>query len=129
MYNYYRKIMLITPSVLPYIVVLVTYKLKRCIKKECCKQCRYVKFKGTMTKWPVQNLTHRTTQNTYHHDATDILKKKIIFFIYIFLNELSKMLSYRLGTVNDFHWGFKHVLILQVYYLIVFICTLFCFLC
>ena len=25
------------------------YKLKRCSKKECCKQCRYVKFKGTMT--------------------------------------------------------------------------------
>jgi len=26
------------------------YKLKRCSNKECCKQCRYVKFKGTMTK-------------------------------------------------------------------------------
>ena len=26
------------------------YKLKRCSKKECCKQCRYVMFKGTMTK-------------------------------------------------------------------------------
>jgi len=24
-------------------------------KKECCKQCTYVKFKGTMTKWPVKN--------------------------------------------------------------------------
>ena len=34
----------------------------RCSNKECCKQCRYVKFKGTMTKWPVQKLTHRTTQ-------------------------------------------------------------------
>jgi len=25
------------------------YKLKRCSNKECCKQCRYVMFKGTMT--------------------------------------------------------------------------------
>jgi len=29
------------------------YKFKRCSKKECCKQYRYVKFKGTITKWPV----------------------------------------------------------------------------
>ena len=28
----------------------------RCSNKECCKQCRYVKFKGTMTKWPLQKL-------------------------------------------------------------------------
>ena len=35
------------------------YNLKRCSKKEC-KQCRYVKFKGTMTKWPVQRTN---TQN------------------------------------------------------------------
>jgi len=26
------------------------YILKRCSNKECCKQCRYVMFKGTMTK-------------------------------------------------------------------------------
>ena len=44
------------------------YKLKRCYKKlkryskkECCKQCRHLKFKGTRTKWPVQTQTHRTT--------------------------------------------------------------------
>jgi len=49
------------------------YKLKRCSIKECCKQCRYVKFKGTMTKWTVQKLTHRMTQkHVQHHDATDI---------------------------------------------------------
>jgi len=35
---------------------LQKYKLKRCSNKECCKQCRYVMFKGTMTKWPVQKL-------------------------------------------------------------------------
>jgi len=30
-------------------------------------------FKGTMTKWPVQKLTHGTTQKLLqHHDATDI---------------------------------------------------------
>ena len=39
-------------------------KLKRCTKKERCKQCRYVMFKGTMTAWPVEKPTHRTTQNT-----------------------------------------------------------------
>ena len=33
------------------------YRLKRCSKKDCCKQCRYVKFNGTMTKWPVQKPT------------------------------------------------------------------------
>ena len=49
------------------------YKLKRCLNKECCKQCRYVMFKGTMTKWPVQKLTQGTTQKLLqHHDATDI---------------------------------------------------------
>ena len=48
------------------------YKLKRCSKKECWKQYRYVKFKDIMTKWPIQP-THRTTQkHVEHHDATDI---------------------------------------------------------
>jgi len=33
----------------------------------------YVKFKGTVTKWPVQKLTHRTTQkHVEHQDATDL---------------------------------------------------------
>jgi len=35
-------------------------------------------FKGTMTKWPVQNPTHRMTQkhvHVEHHDATDIKKQ------------------------------------------------------
>jgi len=42
-------------------------------KKECCKQCRYVKFKGIMTKWPVQKPTHKTTpEHVEHQDATDI---------------------------------------------------------
>ena len=49
------------------------YKLKRCSNKECCKQCRYVMFKGTMTKWPVQKIAQGTAQKLLqHHDATDI---------------------------------------------------------
>ena len=49
------------------------YKLKRCLNKDCCKQCRYVKFKGTKTKWPVQKLTKRTAQkHVQHDDATNI---------------------------------------------------------
>ena len=31
------------------------------------KQCRQVKFKGTVTKWPMQNQTHRTAQNTQNN--------------------------------------------------------------
>ena len=49
------------------------YKLMRCSNKECCKQCRYVMFIGTMTKWPVQKQAQGTTQKLLqHHDATDI---------------------------------------------------------
>jgi len=56
---------------------LSLYKLKRYSKKECCKQCRHVKFKGTMTKLPVHKQTN--TQNTHthveHQDATNRLYK------------------------------------------------------
>ena len=48
-------------------VVYKQHKLVRCSNKECCKQCRYVMFKGTMTKWPVQKLTQGTTQNSYNY--------------------------------------------------------------
>jgi len=45
-------------------------------KKECCTQCRHVRFKGTMTKWSVQKQTHRTAQkHAEHQDATDIQNK------------------------------------------------------
>jgi len=53
-------------------VVIFKYKLKRCSKKECCQQCRYVKFKGTMTKWQVRKLTHR------HKKYTNILLHKCV---------------------------------------------------
>jgi len=40
---------------------------------ECCKQCRYVKFKGIMKKCPEQKPTHRTTpKHVESHGATDI---------------------------------------------------------
>jgi len=59
------------------------YKLKRCSKKECCKQSRCVKFKVTMTKWPVQKPTHSTTQkHVEHKNATDILKKTHYFLCF-----------------------------------------------
>ena len=59
------------------LVLVVVYKrhyqLNRFSKKECCKQCRYVKFKGTMIKWPIQKPTYRTTQkHVEHHDATAV---------------------------------------------------------
>ena len=38
-------------------------------KEECCKHCRHVTFRGTMTTRPVQKLTHKTTQK----DASDII--------------------------------------------------------
>jgi len=53
--------------------VEMKYNLKRCSKKEFCKQCRHVKFMGTTTKWPVQKQTHRKAQkHAEHQDVTDI---------------------------------------------------------
>ena len=55
------------------------YKLKRCSKKEFGKQCRYVKFKGTMTNWPVQN-QHIERQKTRRSPWRNRhLEKKTIF--------------------------------------------------
>ena len=42
-------------------------------KKECCKQCRHVKFKGTMTK------QEQHKKHAEHQDATDIQKKHYFF--------------------------------------------------
>ena len=77
------------------------YKLKRCSNKECCKQCRYVMYKGTVTKRPVQKLTQRTTQNSYNIMTQQTFRQTIFlcfsdfsffifFFIDNFLNEFSK---------------------------------------
>ena len=61
------------------------------------EECRYVKFKGIMTKWPVQKQTQRTAQKHVElPDATNIQKIAIFldfflfFFIYNFLNDFSK---------------------------------------
>ena len=62
--------------------------MKRCSNKECCKQCRHVKYKGTMTNWPVHKQTHRTTQkHLKHQDETDIQKQNyfVEFFIFHFI--------------------------------------------
>jgi len=73
---------------------------------------------------PWQNGPYKNEHKERHKNAYNIMtqqtfRKKncvfriffgfIFFFIDNFLNKFSKeMLSYRLiGTVNDFHWGFK----------------------
>jgi len=57
------------------------YKLKRCSKKECCKQCRYAKLKGTITKWPVQKLTHSDTKTRTTSWRNRHLEKNYIFVL------------------------------------------------
>jgi len=62
------------------------YSLKRCSKTECCKQCRHVKLRGTMTKWPVHRKRQRTTQiHVEHQDATHIKETIFLCFKYIFV--------------------------------------------
>ena len=41
-------------------------------KERFCKQCRHIKFMGSMKKWPVQKQTHRTTLKHVKQYATDI---------------------------------------------------------
>ena len=60
---------------------MIQYKLKRCSNKECCKQCRYFMFKGTMTKWPVQKLAQGRTQKLLQHLDAKTFRK------HIFLNK------------------------------------------
>jgi len=59
------------------VIFLMAISIEEMFKEECCKQCRDIKFKGNMTKWPVHKQTHRTTQkHTEHQDATDIQKTR-----------------------------------------------------
>ena len=46
-------------------------------KKECCRQCRHVMFKGIMTKRPVQKQTHWTAQE--HVNTQQTFRKKLNF--------------------------------------------------
>jgi len=74
------------------------------LKKECCKQCRYVKFKGTMTKWPIQKQTHRTTQkHVEHQDATDIQKKQLIVVHLTSLTSLFILSTYKMWHENKYN--------------------------
>jgi len=49
--------------------------MKRCSKKTGWNQWRQVKFKGTMTKWPLQKQTFRTAQNAQNNKTLQTLKK------------------------------------------------------
>ena len=71
-----------------------------------------------MTKWPVQKHTehHKTRsiqRRNRHYEITIFCVFRIfLFFIFNFQllkGLLQKMLNYRLGTVNEKHWGFKPV--------------------
>ena len=53
--------------------------------KECCKQCRHVKFKGTMPKWPVQNQTHRTAQNTQNTKKIHVSYRNVSY-LHVFVS-------------------------------------------
>jgi len=64
------------------------------------------------TKTNIKNNTKiRKNQRNRHLDKKLILGVVRIFFLYFLKWFLQEMLSYRLGTVNDFHWGFKPILI------------------
>jgi len=69
-----------------------------------------------MTKWPVKTNIEQQ-KRAEQQDVTDIQNKQFLCvldflsFIWDFLNWiLQEMLSYRVGTDNDVHWGFKTVL-------------------
>jgi len=86
---------------------ILYYKSKKFSKKEYCKQCRHVKFKGTVTKWPVQKQTHRTAQkHTEHQDATDIQNKLVFVFFfgfYLCLYNKSNMFQMMLNGALTMH--------------------------
>jgi len=70
----FKVIFIMSVCVNNYMYFCVLIKIEEMVKKlERYKQCRYVMFKGTMTKWPVQKLIYRMTQqHVQNHDATYI---------------------------------------------------------
>jgi len=72
-----------------------------------------------MIKWPVQKQTQNSTntrrtprRNSHSEKNTIFCVFQIFLFLFIindFFFSLQEMLSYRIGTVNDFHGGFKPV--------------------
>jgi len=77
------KCQLVIPGSAPY-QGRSNYELKKCLKKEWCKQCRHVKLKYTMAKRPVHKKTQNTTTTKHveHQDPTDIQ----VFLCVIFIN-------------------------------------------
>ena len=67
----------------------LSYQLKRCLKKECCKQCRHAKFKGTITKWPVHRQTHRTDIQIFLIKKT--VRKQILFLTGIYMYSVNSV--------------------------------------
>ena len=64
------------------------------------------------------NIEQKITKTRRTQSKTDIQNKHylcfsdfsiFIFYLWFLKWFLQEMLSYRLGTVNDFHWGFKPV--------------------
>ena len=69
------------------ILVIEKYKLKRCSKTNVVNNVDMSSLRETMTQWPVQNPSHKTTQkHVEHHDATDIKNTIFVFFrVFIFI--------------------------------------------
>ena len=62
-------------------------------------------FQGTVTKWPVQKQTHRTTQNhTEHQDATYIQNRLCLCVCFGFF--------YLIGFIYDLKY-FKFLILCQ----------------
>jgi len=70
------------------------YKLKRCSKKECCKQCRHDKFMGTMTKRPVRRKKKNKAKIHFCWGGVSFFYWILYFVLYLFiyncLNDFSK---------------------------------------
>jgi len=66
-----------------------------------------VKFKGTITKWPVPKLI--TARNTQNNKTWQTLRTNggYVYVLFILKIDFIKNYSDSLGTVNDFHLGFS----------------------
>ena len=65
-----------------------TYKLKRCSKKKCCKQCRHAKFKCAMTNGPYKSKHTEQNKNTQNTKTQQTLR---INYFCVFLFFMSDM--------------------------------------
>jgi len=73
--------------------------LKTCSNKECCKHCRYVMFKGTMTKWTKTDTRDDTKTlttswcNRHLENIYFCVFRIFIFFIFFFIDYFLKEFS------------------------------------